>query len=185
MLQGMGAAPELTPLPSIGLSDMEELGLMEPRQAPAPKERIQAVARRLSEPAAEAAEPPHAQECATTGAAPGEAWSPMSRGRSKEPGQAPPAGASAGSRDAKQGMPRIPDGQVLHAFGLESALRCSHTASAPQTVHKAEIVQATGQYRDCKSQRAMLLASNLLLLIHFSASKRRVGQGAYSMLGWY
>ena len=56
MLQGMGAAPELTPLPSIGLSDMEELGLMEPRQAPAPEEPIQAVARRLSEPAAEAAE---------------------------------------------------------------------------------------------------------------------------------
>ena len=124
MLQGMGAAPELTPLPSIGLSDMEELGLMEPRQAPAPEEPIQAVARRLSEPAAEAAEPPHAQECATTVAAPGEAWSPMSRGRSKEPSQAPPAhcpGASAGSWDAKQGMPRIPDGQVSHTVGLVPA----------------------------------------------------------------
>ena len=82
---------------------------MEPRQAPAPEEPIQAVARRLSEPAAEAAEPSHVQECAiTTVIVPNEAWSPMSRGRSKEPNQAPPAGASVGSRDAKQGMPESP-----------------------------------------------------------------------------
>ena len=107
---------------------------MEPRQAQAPEEPIQAVARRLSEPAAEAPEPSHAQECATAVPAPGEAWSPMSRGRSKEPSQAPPAGVSAGSRDAKQGMPRIPDGQVLHTFGLVPAPRCSHTLLAPQTI---------------------------------------------------